>query len=73
MMYTVSKLPSRYSYLCGPTWALKKLRSGQPITVAAYGSSITESKGGAFHSSVDLLASKVEQLPERSESTPSIL
>ena len=42
---------------------LQRLDAGLPITVAAFGSSITSNFGGCFHADIAFLRSRVENLP----------
>ncbi len=40
-----------------------RLRAGKPITIAAFGSSITSNSGGCFHSDLDYMRSRLDNLP----------
>jgi hypothetical protein len=42
---------------------LRRLDAGLPITVAAFGSSITSNNAGCFHSDVEFLRSRVDNVP----------
>ena len=42
---------------------LTKLENGHPVTVLAWGTSITGDKGGAYHDSMDHLKAEMPSLP----------